>query len=212
MAIVTVKDLSNQFSATVNEYLNKGYMISPITHGGSYSSEQGHVDLVNPKDRKSIIRVWLLEGYEPVDPNKSSWNTIPTLSITVKEYDWNGRWNSQTLWPNCGLTISDKVYYEVYDKKCYSDSKDEVVTFRHLNYTRCEAREIKSDDYRNIDVSKVPGKFITSIMDRIRSIRGFKRANSNCITKISLQRSFTGKLKAYISYSYNNKTGSIILK
>ena len=223
MAIVLMKDINDSFTNTVNDLISKGYVISPSTHGGSYSGECGHVDLIKPKSKKGsdLIRVWLLEDSVRPDEDKyknvvSKYLHIDTLKINVRKYKWNGKWGGNTLWPDCGENISYKTFYAVKRNRCYSDNIDEVVAKEDLSYSRYEARHTKDDDIRALDVAKLPNSFIVKMMSRLNKIKGFKRARGNCITKVRIYRDSTSprdnKLEAYVDFDYDGKKATLRLK
>lgn len=213
MAIVTMKEINAQFSAIVNDYLSKGWVLSPFTSGGSYSDEFGHVDLLHPNHKSIITRIWLINGWYSYDDTKDKhWNSIHTLVINAREYVWDRSYTHHTLWQDRGTSVLEKTFYEVRSNKCYSDNPEDVIRFNNISHKRFIARHVKSDDCTVIDVSKLSRNFITSVMDRITSQRGFKRARVENIKKISLQRDYSGRLKAYVNYEYNDKRGSIVFK
>lgn len=223
MAIVLMKDINDSFTNAVNDLISKGYVISPSTHGGSYSGECGHIDLIKPKSKKGsdLIRVWLLEDSVYPDEDKcnsvvSKYLHIDTLRINVRKYKWNGHWGGNTLWPDGGEIISDKTFYAVKRNRCYSDNIDDVVAKEELNYSRYEARRIKDDDVRALDVAKLPNSFIVKMMNRLNTIKGFKRARGNCITKVRIYRNSTSpkgnKLEAYVDFDYDGKKATLKLK
>lgn len=223
MAIVLMKDINDSFTNTVNDLISKGYVISPSTHGGTYSSECGHIDLIKPKSKKGsdLIRVWLLEDTVRPDEDKyknvvSKYLHIDTLKINVRKYKWNGNWGGNTLWPDCGENISDKTFYAVKRNRCYSDNIDEVVAKEVLSYSRYEARHQKDNDVRALDVAKLPNSFIEKMMSRLNKIKGFKRARGNCITKVRIYRDSLSprgnKLEAYVDFDYDGKKATLKLK
>ena len=223
MAIVLMKDINDSFTNTVNDLISKGYVISPSTHGGTYSGECGHVDLIKPKSKKGsdLIRVWLLEDSVRPDEDKyksvvSKYLHIDTLKINVRRYKWNGNWGGNTLWPDCGENISDKTFYAVKRNRCYSDNIDEVVAKEDLSYSRYEARHQKDNDVRKLDVAKLPNSFIAKMMSRLNTIKGFKRARGNCITGVRIYRDSTSprgnKLEAYVDFDYDGKKATLKLK
>ena len=71
---------------------------------------------------------------------------------------------------------------------------------------------VKNDNrYRKVSLSKLSPKFIDLIMDRINSVKGFKRAKSTCITNVEMFKGYQGKLIAKVSYEFNSKSGTITL-
>ena len=156
MAIVTMKEINAQFNAIVSDYLSKGWVLSPFTSGGSYSDEFGHVDLLHPKRKLTVTRIWLMKDhftYKHDGEKGRLWNSIPTLVINAREYIWDRSYTHHTLWPNYGTSVLEKTFYEVRSNKCYSDNPEDVVKFNSINYKRCIARHIKSDDSTVIDIS-----------------------------------------------------------
>lgn len=215
MAIVTMKEINAQFNTIISDYLSKGWVLSPFTSGGSYSNEFGHIDLINPKRKSTVTRIWLMKGHYSLEDAKDNgryWNSIPTLVINARECIWDQSYTHHTLWPDCGVSVLEKTFYEVRSNKCYSDNPEDVVKFNSINYKRYIARQVESNDYKVIDISKLPRNFIISVMDKITSRKGFKRARIENIKKVSLQKDYSGRLKAYVNYEYNNKRGSIVFK
>lgn len=215
MAIVTMKEINAQFNAIISDYLSKGWVISPFTSGGSYSDEFGHVDLLHPKRKSTVTRIWLMKGHYSLEDASDKYkycNSMSTLVINAREYTWNGSYTHHTLWPDYGTSVLEKTFYEVRSNKCYSDNPEDVIKFNHINYKRYIAQRVESDDYKVIDISKLSRNFIISVMDKITSQKGFKRAKIENIKKVSLQKDYSGRLKAYVNYEYNDKRGSIIFK
>ena len=64
-----------------------------------------------------------------------------------------------------------------------------------------------SDQVKLIPVNKLPPMFIDSIMNKINSTRGCKRATVSCITSVAFGKNSYGKLMATVKYSFNNKQG-----
>lgn len=201
MTIFNETAINSIYTKTVTDYLNKGYVISTRTFGGIESREICHIDLA--KDGKQIIRIWMSCDNERIDCRY-----IEVLYITVKSYDNNGN----TIWRDRGELISEQKFYEVReDSRCYSDSVDEALAARKLHSERCRTRFVSETIY--LDLDKIPETVKKSIVERIRSVRGAKRASFNSVINICLVKSrFERGVHAEIAWMFNDKTGRIIYK
>ena len=221
MAIVTVNDLNRIFNETVVDLMEKGYVISQFTHGGSYSHTEGHLDMAKPNDKSHIIRVWTVTGIEDTDDR--IYRHIDTAAIRISKYTskdgFDGRCRSQTLWPDRGEILSERKFYQICDRserkggKVYTDNLDEAMKILNMQWDRYCSRSKTGDNYsHDVEVSKLPASLVDGIMRRINSIRGFKRATASCITKVKVGRNYNGKMAADVYYSQNGKGGVITLR
>lgn len=202
MTILNESAINSIYTKIVADYISKGYVISTRTFGGVESREICHVDLV--KEGKQIIRVWMSCNNEHIYYHRR----IEVLYITVKSYDNDGN----TIWRNKGELIFEQKFYEVReDSRCYSDSVDEALAARKLHSERCRARFVSETVY--LDLDKIPDTVKNSIVERIRSVKGAKRANFDSVISICLVRNwFEHRFHAQIAWQFNDKTGCIIYK
>lgn len=91
-AVVTYADINREFSAAVEKYLSKGYIINTGTMNGS-QGEVAHVDLT---DGNKIIRVVLMYNFATwpekeytIIVGKAQTNAIANLRTNEAETIWN---------------------------------------------------------------------------------------------------------------------------
>lgn len=225
MAVVTERHVAKAFSSAVTNFISKGYVISPFTTDGSYNNTKTYVDLFKPNDNSHIIRVWMVDEYNKVG---NSWlRHIDTVGVRAKKYTV-GRYNGyngsigegQYLLPYSGELVYENLFYMFKTCKShnrtqynvYATSYEEAAALSDLSYKRVTEAPIKNENrYRKVPLSKLSPKFIDLIMDRINSVRGFKRANATCITNVEMFKRYPGKLIAKVSYEFNSKSDTITL-
>ena len=220
MAIVTIDGINDVINKIVADLIVKGYVISNFTHGGSYSNTEGHLDMIKPNDKSHIIRIWAVTYVYDIDDK--FYRHIDATVIRVSKYTqkdgFDGKCHSQTLWPNNGEVLSESIFYRVCDRseirgcKVYTDNLDEAKKILKIQWDR-SCSHVNKDYYsHSVEISKLPASFIDHIMNRINSIRGFKRATASCITKVMVGRNYNGKMAADVYYSQNGKDGVIKLR
>lgn len=220
MAIITVNDLNNLINKIVVDFIGNGYVLSNFTHGGGYTSAEFHLDMIKPNDKSHIIRVWTVAYV--YDTDDKFYRHIDATVIRVSKYTqkdgFDGKYHSQTLWPNNGEVLSESIFYRVCDRsefkgcKVYTDNLDEAKKILKMQWDR-SCSHVNKDYYsHSVEISKLPASFIDHIMNRINSIRGFKRATASCITKVMVGRNYSGKMAADVYYSQNGKDGIIKLR
>lgn len=220
MAIVTINGINDVINKIVADLTVKGYVISNFTHGGSYSNTEGHLDMIKPNDKSHIIRIWAVTRVYDIDDK--FYRRIDTAVISVNRYTrkdgFDGKCHSQTLWPNHGEVLSEHIFYKICDRsefkgcKVYTDNLDEAKKILKMQRDR-SCSYVNKDYYsHSVEISKLPASFIDHIMNRINSIRGFKRATASCITKVIVGKDYNGKMAADVYYSQNGKDGVIKLR
>lgn len=211
--------LNSHFNKIIAEYLNKGFELSPFTHDGTFSDVDTYMDIKDPKDKNHVYRVWVIKGRTKLY-NSPRYAYSDTATIRVKKYVYNKQW--QTMWPNDGETISEKVFYVVESGKVYTDSLEEACEIHRKQRERYSRKQIipfTDEDYRHsLPIDKLPESFIDSIMAKINQVRGFKRASASCIKnvilykdRIYLRNGYRYDLKAAVYYEFNGKSGRIYL-
>ena len=220
MAIVTINNLNDIINRVASDLMGKGYVISHFTHGGSYSNTEGHLDMIKPNDKSHIIRIWAVTYVYDIDDK--IYRHIDATVIRVSKYTqkdgFDGKYHNQTLWPNSGEVISESIFYKICDRseikgcKVYTDNLDEAKNILKMQCDRCCSHVNKYNYSHSAEISKLPSSFIDHIMNRINSIRGFKRATASCITKVNVGRNYDGKMAADVYYSHNGKDGIIKLR
>lgn len=218
--IILASNIIKSFNSVIADFIKDGYVISPFSMKGSYTSAESFVDLIHSDNIDHIIRVWLCESH--MTPVNTSYRYIHTKSIIVKKYEFKHKvkinsvaW-PHTLWPNEGILIKEIKYYEFAnrgDQTIYTDSLDEATAYFNIQSDRHSSRHTNFNYqlYRkDISVDRLPVKFVSNIMDRIHEIRGFKRATKDCINKVTVIKE-NGKFKSTVQYSFNGKSGSIYL-
>lgn len=219
MSVITANEVARQFNAAIMDLMNKGYVISPFTWNGSYSKTKTHIDLVKPNDSSHILRVWMIE--ETMSVGKLWWQSIDVVGPRVKKYTsingYDGKVSKGlSLWPNDGEVIYEKLFYKFKEdngNKIFSDDLDEATRLVNMRFERQMNIPVGNPfNYRRIaKKDKLTTDFVDSIMRRINSIRGFKRATASCIDTVELYK-YDSKLKATVRYNFNGKSGIISLK
>lgn len=205
MSRLTMNNINELYTKTITDYLNNGYIISTSTSGGSYSNELCHIDLKSLSDKENVIRVWLLKGTSEVDG--LDYFNNETLEISVRRYPAE----MYTFWPNRGEEISSKVFFEVRGDKCYVDNMDELKEILKLRRHRFETRRECFGLGRNkkdLVVSELPKSVQDSILARIRSNRGMKRATLDCVVDVYLFHN--ERLKCRVNWEFGSKNGTIL--
>lgn len=217
MAIVLMKDINKQYTDIIEDYLSKGYVVSPATCGGSFGGEHGHIDLIklNAKKNDDIVRVWMLSDYVQVG---RKYNHVDAINLAVRKYKWSGEFNNiHTLWPDGGELVSEKKFYAIRNNHCYTDDINEAAARDELNFNRYCNRHVSDGSIRTINVNKLSDRFINSMMNRLTNIKGFKRARGNCITGVRIYKDISstkssGKIEAYVDFDFNGKKATLHLK
>lgn len=215
--IFTIADIVKEFNSTVESFLKEGYTISPLTMRSTFSYSISYVDLVDLKEPNHVLRVWLNTSYV----RRTNYEYVDTLAITVKKYSCSDALKIQSIYISDVDPIINKIYYTIVKDKVFSDSMDEINRIEELRTKRCAKFTRKSGTNKTeIDISKLPDKFIDSIMRRVNNIRGFKRANATCIKEILYlqyfnQREdkggFNGRVRATIDIRFNDHSTIIRL-
>lgn len=210
--IISSNGLNKYYNNIVMEYIGKGYVISPSTMSGT---SDAHVDLVNPKQDNHVIRVWMVKDWATVLNRDTN-----IVCIDVKKYS-ECKDKIVALWHSSGELVFNKIFYCI-SKSAFTDEQSEIIDVINLRRER-RSRGL-SDNYnsiRSLAIKNIPEKLLDKVMNRINSVRGFKRATASCINSISVARGgfydyntykYTTRLYAEINYSYNGKSGKILYK
>ena len=219
MAIFNIKDIIRQYNSVIKSFMDQGYIISPITMYGGYHYVDGYTDLVNLNDKKSFIRIFVMCEYcsdgSYYDPKSFKYSIT---KILAKKYEFDGKFKPISARPDCGKLISEKCFYQIKENYLYADTLDDVKQIREIQCKRKESRREVSYTKKSYPINKVSAEFIDSIMERINSIRGFKRATASCIESVCSyqcvdhQNSAKAKFSGVVTFKFNNKCGRISLK
>ena len=219
MAIFNIKDIIRQYNSVIKSFMDQGYIISPITMYGGYHYVDGYTDLVNLNDKKSFIRIFVMREYcsdgSYYDPKSFKYSIT---KILAKKYEFDGKFKPISARPDCGKLISEKCFYQIKENYLYADTLDDVKQIREIQCKRKESRREVYYTKKSYPINKVSAEFIDSIMERINSIRGFKRATASCIESVCSyqcvdhQNSAKAKFSGVVTFKFNNKCGRISLK
>lgn len=219
MAIFNIKDIIRQYNSVIKSFMDQGYIISPITMYGGYHYVDGYTDLVNLNDKKSFIRIFVMHEYcsdgSYYDPKSFKYSIT---KILAKKYEFDGKFKPISARPDCGKLISEKCFYQIKENYLYADTLDDVKQIREIQCKRKESRREVYYTKKSYPINKVSAEFIDSIMERINSIRGFKRATASCIESVCSyqcvdhQNSAKAKFSGVVTFKFNNKCGRISLK
>ena len=218
MAIISIKDIIRHYNSVIKSFMDQGYIISPTTMYGGYNYVDGYTDLVNLNDKKSIIRIFVMREYcsdgSYYDSNSYKYSIT---KILAKKYEFDGKFKPISARPDCGKLISEKCFYQIKENYLYADTLDDLKHIREIQHKRKESRR-KVSDVKSYPINKLSAEFIDSIMERINSIRGFKRATASCIESVcsyqcvDRQNSVKAKFSGVVTFKFNNRCGRINLK
>ena len=218
MAIISIKDIIRHYNSVIKSFMDQGYIISPTTMYGGYHYVDGYTDLVNLNDKKSIIRIFVMREYcsdgSYYDSNSYKYSIT---KIMAKKYEFDGKFKPISARPDCGKLISEKCFYQIKENYLYADTLDDLKHIREIQHKRKESRR-KASKVKSYPINKLSADFIDSIMERINSIHGFKRATASCIESVcsyqcvDRQNSVRVKFSGVVTFKFNNRCGRINLK
>ena len=218
MAIISIKDIIHHYNAVIKSFMDQGYIISPATMYGGYHYVDGYTDLVNLNDKKSFIRIFVMREYYSDGPYYDSNSYKYSITkILAKKYEFDGKFKPISAPPDCGKLISEKSFYQIKENYLYADTLDDLKQIREIQRKRKESRREVSD-VKSYPINKLSADFIDSIMERINSIRGFKRATASCIESVCSYQcvdrlsSAKAKFSGVVTFKFNNRCGRINLK
>ena len=218
MAIISIKDIIRNYNAVIKSFMDQGYIISPTTMYGCYHYVDGYTDLVNLNDKKNFIRIFVMREYYSDGPYYDSKSFKYSITkILAKKYEFDGKFKPIIARPDCGKLISEKCFYQIKENYLYADTLDDLKCIREIQHKRKESRR-KVSDVKSYPINKLSAEFIDSIMERINSIRGFKRATASCIESVcsyqcvDRQNSAKAKFSGVVTFKFNNRCGRINLK
>jgi hypothetical protein len=220
MSVVKFSDIGKHFNHVISDFMSKGYMISPYTGNGSYNGGRILTDMINPNDTSHIVRIWVVDKREQL--GGSWWKYVDVTGVCARKYYFHKGFNGdlfteQNLQPYYGDIVYEKYFYQFkidkHSRKVYSDDFEEAKKLFNIHSERIINMPVDNPfNYgRKAPIDKLPAVFIDRIMKRINSVRGFKRATASCIDNVSIYK-WNRRLEAKVEYSFNNKTGNIILK
>ena len=215
MAIISIKDIIRQYNSVIKSFMDQGYIISPTTMYYGYHYVDGYTDLVNLKDKKNFIRIFVMREYCSDGFYYDYKYSI--IKILAKKYEFDGKFKPINALPDCGKLISERHFYHIKENYLYADALDDLKQIREIQHKRKESRRVVSD-VKSYPINKLSAEFIDSIMERINSIRGFKRATASCIESVcsyqcvDRQNSAKAKFSGVVKFNFNNKCGRINLK
>ena len=200
----TRDQISGVYSSIVKNFMDKGYTLRPCS--SSFSDVIGFSDLIHHKHKDTFIRVWVRKSTDEVC---GSCRWIDKWSVETKEYNNNGC----THWPSDGLAIKDPVYFYKVTHNCYADSMDEL---NLIQKKRLDRRDKHSSDNpcKTVDISKLSERMKDSIMMRINSVHGARRAKEDSIKSILKCKDYREKDKIMyrVRWEFKNKCGEIIFR
>lgn len=218
MAIFSIKDIIRHYNSVIKSFMDQGYIISPTTMYGSYHYVDGYTDLVNLNDKKNFIRIFAMREYYS-DGSYYDSNSFKyyITKILAKKYDFDGKFKPISARPDCGKLISEKCFYQIKENYLYADTLDDLKQIRETQRKRKESRR-KASDVKSYPINKLSAEFIDSIMERINSIYGFKRATASCIESVcsyqcvDRQNNAKAKFSGVVTFKFNNRCGRINLR
>lgn len=212
MSIVTKKGLNQLITNTIIEYTSKNYMVNYSTIMDADSDDINRVpwriDLFN-RQNNSTIRI-ILNKDNLYHKNGRRVEKVNTVNLQVLKFsDVKCNTSNFELIFKTPEILSDLMLYSLKDE-CYVDNLDELYKYKEIANNRRKDKITSTDSLLHyvLDKSKLSRNLLISIMDRINSTRGFKKATADSISQVVLSRlPYTNRLSARISYVYNDKYG-----
>ena len=175
------KELSEEFTKIVQDYLAKGFMINYSEASSGSQGEEMKIDLSNDGG-KTVYRIWMDKSYESLE---KSWQRIDTMEILVEKFE--NAYNASTLWAGKGETVFEKKFYRIDEgfsrKAVYCENKEDYDLFNAKRKQRWEdKRGTDLDRYNDyIDLSE---KYNRLAIRCVRKIKGWKSAQLKDVTKV----------------------------
>lgn len=206
----TANDINSEYTNIVAKYLNDGYVIDSSHMGSSYTNVLCYVDLYNNKDRKHFIRVWKYKSTEKKYKEDSvrHFLGVHTVCIAVKQYDHR----ILTAWLESGDTLYEKKFYELKDNQAYETDMDRIREIDNIRNERWHSNFHNYDVRKLVDTHKLSNEFVTNMVNRVRKNYGCKKATSDCIKEVEINKQYGCRLCGYVRWSFNNRSGIITLK
>lgn len=210
MAIVSMYDVVGYYNSVIKSFMDQGYVISPTTMNGGYTHVDGYTDLINPRNKKSIIKVFVVNNFRSVENYFCT-----TIKVMARKYNWNGRFTSSNFWLDDGDLISEKIFFQIKEHLAFADNIDDLTRIIDLRRQRRNTNTTIEKKKKLVSINRLSGDCIDSIMEKINRIHGFKRATASCIEEIYSYMSDNGfdrpRLKGEVIFSFNNRSGRIKL-
>ena len=217
MSIITKKGLNQLITNTITEYISKNYIVnhSTIMDVGSDDINRipWKIDLFNYQDN-SIIRI-ILNKDNLYHKNGRRVEKVNTVNLQVLKFsDIKCNAFSLELIFKTPEILSDLTLYSLKNE-CYVDNLDELYKYKEIANNRRKDKITSNDRllYYVLDKSKLSRNLLISIMDRINSTHGFKKATTDSILNvIMVKNNYSDRISANISYFYNDKYGCFTYK
>lgn len=214
MSIITKKGLNQLITNTITEYTSKNYIVNHSTIMDVDSDDINRVpwkmDLFNYQNN-SIIRI-ILNKDNLYHKNGRRVEKVNTVNLQVLKFsDIKCNTSNLELIFKTPEILSDLTLYSLKDE-CYVDNLDELYKYKEIANNRRKDKITHTDNLLRyvLDKSKLSRNLLISIMDRINSTRGFKKATVDSILNvIMVKNNYSDKVSANISYFYNDKYGYI---
>lgn len=201
MAVVLKNELHKKFSNYVKEYLDKGYTIIP-----GIGSDV--VVLSNSKDEYDRISIRFTDCYD-----RNYLCTVFKIIVTQHKIGNDSRFcfqNPETL--HCDTYYTIREFYN-RRKDVFVSSEEELKQIRNITMVRKQNTGVdNSKIVTDVKLQNVPLITQFKIMDRIRAVRGFKKATYSNVTKIQLVKVNKNKIYARVCFELNDRFDSIILR
>jgi hypothetical protein len=207
MTVINFNQINQRFTNEVLCYINKGYVISTNTMGGTSGECATYVDLVNPADKSYLLRVWK----ERVRTSSNEYVVLIQINKYTKEDGYEiDRYSA--LYSDDGAVVNKIKYYEINRQKgIFTDSKEEFEGILCKQNERFTRKYCTQKCTKEINLFNLPHMFIDDIIERIRQVYGCKRANGSCIKSVKMSKDHKNKLYAIVSYKCGNHEGTINL-
>lgn len=207
--MITLKQISVRYDNVIKEYLNKGYIINPLSRVRFYTYCEGgspitSIDLFNPNEPKTLIRVSLLTSSRS---HRSK--TFTTLEISVFRCNFvNEAFQMLDTRLHEPEIIYNERFYSIVYGKAYADSISDIDSI----IDKREERSLRKSELQNningfisckqINLKDLPNAFIDKVMSKINKVRGFTKANATCITSVKLYQRVVRSIRKNHAHMY----------
>lgn len=199
MAVVLKNELHKKFSNYVKDYLNRGYTIIP-----GVGSDV--VALSNNKNESDRISIRFTDCYD-----RNYHCTVFKIIVAQQKADGNRPYFFEDDTLHCDTYYTVREFYN-HRKSVFVSSEEELKQIRNL--IRDRRQNVGVDNSKivtDVKLQKVPLITQFKIMDRIRAVRGFKKAAYSNVTNIQLVKVNKNKIYARVSFKLNDNYDSLIL-
>lgn len=200
MSTFFAKDINQLYTEKIQEYLAKGYILSPLTHSRNECDVTCYNEMYHKKDKDILIRVYLISYYDYHKCcNRINIQTVKFdhTSKPEEKYRMKYRSNGELIEDLSFFCVNGNNSYRNANSKkelMYTDNSDEfnkiIDKIKSRHKLADELKRIKSGTMKVIPLEKMSNRFIDLVMEKINKRNGFKKATALCIKRITVRHYF----------------------